>query len=260
MTLLDFSMEFFRRLLLGSLLLLAGAGPVPVSGQEADLDSLLVFSKTNDYRHASIADGRAALRALADDHGWEMRVTEDSTAFRRDRLASFDVVVFLNTSGNVLGPRGQDALRAFIEDGGGFVGVHAASDTEYDWPWYGRLVGAYFDDHPPVQTATVQVGTGSHPSTRMLPDSWQRRDEWYNFRSNPRDSVRVLLTLDESTYEGGTMGDDHPIAWCHSLKAGRAWYTAGGHTSEVYQDSLFRQHLLGGLRWAAGQKSSAAPD
>ena len=154
MTLLAVSMGFLRRLLLGSLLLLAGAGPVPVSGQEADLDSLLVFSKTNDYRHASIADGRAALRALADDHGWEMKVTEDSTAFRRDRLMSFDVVVFLNTSGNVLGPRGQDALRAFIEDGGGFVGVHAASDTEYDWPWYGRLVGACFDGHPEVQAAT----------------------------------------------------------------------------------------------------------
>ena len=189
-----------------------------------------------------------------------MTATEDSTAFRRDRLALFDVIVFLNTTGNVLGPRGQNALRAFIEDGGGFVGVHAASDTEYDWPWYGRLVGAYFDGHPEVQEATVRVERQSHPSTQMLPSKWQRRDEWYNFRSNPRDSVRVLLTLDESTYEGGTMGNDHPIAWCHSLKAGRAWYTAGGHTSEAYQDSLFRQHLLGGLQWAAGQKSSAAPD
>ena len=142
MTLLAVSVGFLRRLLLGSLLLLAGAGPVPVSEQKADSDSLLV-----GYRHASIADGRAALRVLADDHGWEMTATEDSTAFRRDRLASFDVVVFLNTSGNVLGPRGQN-VRAFIEDGGGFVGVHAASGTEYDWPWYGRLVGAYFDGHP----------------------------------------------------------------------------------------------------------------
>lgn len=240
-------------LLLGSLLL-----SPPVTAQADGDVSVLVFSKTNGFRHASIPAGVEAVRDLGTEHGFRVEATEDSTVFRPDRLDAFDVVVFLNTTGDVLGPTGQNALRAFVEDGGGFVGVHAASDTEYDWPWYGRLVGAYFDGHPPVQEATVHVERGSHPSTRMLPAEWTRRDEWYNFDRNPRDSVRVLLTLDESSYSGGTMGSDHPIARSHAFDGGRAWYTAGGHTKASFQDALFRQHLLGGLRWAAG-RASAGP-
>ena len=233
--------------LLASGLLLAPSAPA----QDADSLSVLVFSKTNGYRHAAIPTGITALTELGQSHGARVTATEDSTVFRPDRLADVDVVVFLNTTGDVLGPAGQDALRTFVEAGGGFVGVHAASDTEYDWPWYGRLVGAYFDGHPAVQEATVRVETAPHPSTRMLPTEWVRRDEWYNFRTNPRDSVQVLLTLDESTYEGGTMGADHPIAWCHSVSAGRSWYTAGGHTKAAYRNVLFRQHLWGGIRWVA---------
>jgi hypothetical protein len=252
-------MRVFNRLLLGGLFLLAGVGPTPILGQETDALSVLVFSKTNGYRHASIPDGRAALRDLADEHGWQMTATEDSTVFRPDRLASFDVVVFLNTSGDVLGPKEQGVFRTFVEEGGGFVGVHAASDTEFDWPWYGRLVGAYFDGHPSVQEATVRVEART-PSTRMLPASWTRRDEWYDFRSNPRDAVQVLLAVDESTYKGGKMGDDHPIAWRHSVGDGRSWYTAGGHTKSSYRSPLFRQHLLGGLRWAAGRAGSSASE
>jgi type 1 glutamine amidotransferase len=213
--------------------------------------SLLVFTKTNGYRHASIPDGRAMFDTLATRHGWRVQATEDSTAFRSERLAGVDVVVFLSTTGNVLGPEGEAALRQFVQQGGGFVGIHAASDTEYDWPWYGRLVGAYFDGHPPVQTATVRVEDRAHSSTRMLPATWARRDEWYDFRMNPRDSVRVLATLDESTYEGGSMGGDHPIVWCRTIEGGRAWYTAGGHTTASFRDTLFREHVAGGVRWAA---------
>ncbi|MFB6099408.1 MAG: ThuA domain-containing protein [Salinibacter sp.] len=230
-----------------ALLLVPSAG-----GQDDDSLSVLVFSKTNGYRHAAIPTGITALRELGAAHGLRIVATQDSTAFRSGRLSGIDVVVFLNTTGNVLGPRGQEALRTFVENGGGFVGVHAASDTEYDWNWYGRLIGAYFDGHPAVQEATVRVETRT-PSTRMLPNPWIRRDEWYDFRSNPRDEVQVLLTLDESTYDGGTMGDDHPIAWRHTVGDGRAWYTAGGHTHTAYRSRLFRQHLLGGLRWAAGR-------
>ena len=212
--------------------------------------TVLVFSHTNGYRHKAIPDGVEALRELGTKHGFKVEATEDSTAFRVDRLATIDVVVFLNTSGDVLGAAGQEALRTFVQNGGGYVGVHAASDTEYEWAWYGRLVGSYFDGHPSIQTGTVRVETREAPSTHMLPEAWNRRDEWYNFRSNPRDSVEVLLTLDESTYEGGTMGEDHPIAWRHKFDGGRAWYTGGGHTRAAYRDSLFRQHLLGGIQWA----------
>jgi type 1 glutamine amidotransferase len=161
-------------------------------------------------------------------------------------------VVFLNTTGDVLAPRQQRAFRSYIRHGGGWVGIHSAADTEYEWPFYGRLLGAYFQSHPAVQPATIDVVDRSHPSTRHLPARWMRTDEWYDLRSNPRGAVHVLATLDESTYSGGTMGADHPIAWCHAFKGGRAWYTAGGHTSESYSEPAFRKHLLGGILWAAG--------
>lgn len=243
-----YSPSAFRCVLVLAILLV----PAHSAAQDAREFSVLVFSKTNGYRHASIPAGIQALGELGREHGFRVQATEDSTVIRLGLLNAIDVVVFLNTTGDVLGPPGQRALREFVRGGGGFVGIHAATDTEYDWNWYGRLVGAYFAEHPPVQTATVHREDGTHPSTTMLPSEWSRRDEWYSFRSNPRDSVRVLLTLDESTYDGGTMGEDHPIAWYHRFDGGRAWYTAGGHTKESYRDPLFRKHLLGGLRWAAG--------
>lgn len=227
--------------------------PTSAPAQSNDGPALLVYSHTNGYRHQAIPEGIDALQSLGDEHGWTVEATEDSTAFRSDRLAEVDVVVFLNTTHDVVGPDGQKALRTFVEDGGGFVGIHSAADTEYDWPWYGRLVGAYFDGHPEIQEATVHVEKDDHPSTQMLPEEWPRRDEWYNYKSNPRDSVTVLLTLDESTYEGGTMGDDHPIAWYHTVKDGRSWYTGGGHTAASYSDPDFRAHLVGGIHWAAGR-------
>jgi hypothetical protein len=250
-------MSSLGRWLVGLALLLAAGAGASVQAQDAGLDAVLVFSKTNGYRHAAIPDGIEALRELGAEHDFRVETTEDSTAIRPGRLDAVDVVVFLNTTGDVLGPPGQDALRTYVESGGGFVGVHSATDTEYDWPWYGRLVGAYFKRHSRVTEATVRVADAAHPSTAGLPAEWTRRDEWYDFRSNPRDSVRVLLTLDETTYEGGTMGDDHPIAWCRTIGDGRSWYTAGGHTSASYREPLFRRHLLGGLRWAARRD---APD
>lgn len=234
--------------------------PTAAPAQSSEDLSLLVYSHTNGYRHQSISDGIETLRSLADEHGWSVEATEDSTAFRPNRLSNVDVIVFLNTSDDVLGPEGQKALRSFVENGGGFVGVHAAADTEYDWPWYGRLVGAYFEDHPQIQEATVRVDDASHPSTEMLPEEWVRRDEWYNYQSNPRDDVNVLLTLDESTYEGGTMGTDHPIAWYHSVQDGRSWYTGGGHTAESYSDPDFRAHLVGGIHWAGGVAETASAE
>ncbi len=238
--------------------LFACGSPSPLQAQDQAAFSVLVYSKTNGYRHQSIPTGIEALRSLGEEHGFDVTATEDSTVFRPDRLAEHDVVVFLSTSGDVLGPTGQEAFRAFVEDGGGYVGIHAAADTEYDWSWYGRLVGAYFKGHPEIQEATVHIEDGDHPSTRMLPGDWTRRDEWYNYGSNPRDSVRVLLTLDESTYDGGTMGDDHPIAWAHTVGNGQAWYTGLGHTDAAFQEDLFRQHLLGGLQWTA--KTATTPD
>lgn len=132
------------------------------------------------------------------------------------------------------------------------MGVHAATDTEYEWPWYGKLVGAYFTNHPKVQKAIIKVTDKKHPSTKLLPDVWEHTDEWYNFKDiNP--DMKVLAWLDEKSYEGGTNGNEHPIAWYHEYDGGRAFYTGLGHTEESYSDPLFLKHLLGGIQYAIGK-------
>lgn len=213
---------------------------------------VLVFSKTAGFRHDSIPDGIAALRRLGEQHHVHVDATEDSSRFTDEQLANYDVVVFLSTTGDILNQEQQRAFERFIRSGRGYVGIHAAADTEYDWPWYGQLVGAYFKSHPAIQPAEILVAERGHPSTTHLPLRWRRTDEWYDYRDNPRGNVHVLMTLNESSYTGGVMGHDHPIAWCHEFDGGRAWYTGGGHTRESFTEPLFLEHILGGLRWAAG--------
>jgi cytochrome c len=224
------------------------------SSQSEPKPRILVFTKTAGFRHASIPAALRAIRELAAPAGLAVDATEDASAFTDSRLRRYRAVVFLMTTGDVLALAQQGAFERFIRRGGGFAGVHSASDTEYTWPWYGRLVGAYFRSHPHIQSATVRVEHTRHPSTTALPRAWTRTDEWYNLARNPRGSVRVLATLDESTYApgSGAMGSDHPIAWAHEFEGGRAWYTAGGHTDESYSEPLFRRHLIGGIRYAAG--------
>jgi cytochrome c len=214
---------------------------------------VLVFTKTMGFRHESIPSAIAAIRGLGAANGLTVEASEDSAVFTDASLTRYDAVVFLMTTGDVLEESQQRAFERFIRRGGGFAGVHSAADTEYGWTWYGGLVGAYFKNHPQVQRATVRVVGRRHPSTARLPRSWARTDEWYNFARNPRPSVHVLATLDETSYSPGpgAMGADHPIAWWHSYQGGRAWYTAGGHTLESYSEPLFRRHLLGGIRYAA---------
>ncbi|MET7904564.1 ThuA domain-containing protein [Streptomyces sp. NPDC005355] len=238
-----------------TLLLAAAALPAAASGaprSSAPDDRVLVFSKTAGFRHDSIPDGIAAIEDLGARGGFAVDATEDAAAFTPDNLARYDAVVFLSTTGDVLDAGQQSAFEGYVGAGGGYVGVHAAADTEYDWPFYGGLVGAYFQSHPAIQPATVAVEDRAHPATAHLGPVWERTDEWYNYRTNPRDRARVLATLDESSYQGGTMGEDHPIAWCQTYRGGRAFYTGGGHTKESYADPAFRQHLLGGIRYATG--------
>ena len=235
-------------ILLMALALLLGNSPTPPPATF----NALVFSKTTGFRHASIANGIAAVQALADQHGFTMTATEDAAVFTDATLAPYDVVLFLNTTGDILDAAQQAAFERFIRAGNGFAGVHSAADTEYDWPFYGELVGAYFESHPAIQTATITVADAAHPSTAALPKRWERTDEWYNFRRNPRGDIHVLATLEEATYSGGAMGYDHPIAWCHAYEGGRAWYTAGGHTADTYDEPFYREHLYQGLAYAAG--------
>ncbi|MFC4607052.1 ThuA domain-containing protein [Streptomyces maoxianensis] len=214
---------------------------------------VLVFSKTAGFRHDSIPAGVAALKELGKTSNMTVDATEEAAQFTSSNLARYDAVVFLSTTGDVLNADQQKAFENFVTTGGGYMGVHAAADTEYDWAFYGGLVGAYFASHPQIQPATVRVEDHTHPSTAHLDDAWERTDEWYNYRTNPRGKARVLATLDETTYQGGTMKGDHPIAWCQTYQGGRSFYTGGGHTKEAYAEPAFRQHLLGGLRYASGQ-------
>jgi cytochrome c len=214
--------------------------------------AVLVFSKTTGFRHDSIPKGIAAIEALGAEHGFSVDSTEDAGRFTLAELARYRVVVFLCTTGDILDPGQKAAFEGFIRAGGGFAGIHSASDTEYQWAWYGRLVGAYFADHPQIEPATIYIEDIGHASTKDVPVTWRRTDEWYNFRSNPRGTAHVLATIDETTYSGGKMGSDHPIAWCQEIDGGRSWYTAMGHTVESYAEPLFRLHLLGGIESAAG--------
>lgn len=222
---------------------------------------VLVFSKTAGFRHDSIPTGIAALKEIGKDTNITVDSTESAAQFTTSNLARYDAVAFLSTTGDVLGAEQQKAFENYVATGGGYVGIHAAADTEYDWEFYGGLVGAYFDSHPQIQPATVRVEDHDHPATAHLDEEWQRTDEWYNYGTNPRDKAKVLATLDETTYTGGTMKGDHPISWCQTYEGGRSFYTGLGHTKESYAEPAFRSHVLGGLRYATGQvKADCKPD
>jgi type 1 glutamine amidotransferase len=212
---------------------------------------LLVYTRTTGYRHDSIPVGVGALSGL---DGYSVDATEDPAVFREGILRDYAAIVFLSTSGEVLDEAGREALIGYMAAGGAWLGIHGASTTEYGWPWYGDLVAARFDQHPPVQAGVITVADKDHPATEHLGATWTRCDEWYAFTDNPRPHVRVLLTVDETSYTGGTMGTDHPIAWCHERLGGRSFYTALGHTEESFAEPAFLRHLDGALSWLTSQR------
>ena len=218
--------------------------------------SVLIFSKTEQFRHGSIEAGIKAIEGLGQKHGFNVESTEDATIFKENNLKKFNVVIFLNTTGDILNDAQQLEFNRFIQAGGGYVGIHAAADTEYKWEWYGKLVGAYFNGHPNdpnVREADIQMVDNTHGSTKMLPNTWHCNDEWYNYKNiNP--AIKVLLNLDESSYEGGTNGKNHPIAWYHEFDGGRSWYTGRGHTDESFEEPLFLEHLWGGIDYVSAKR------
>lgn len=215
---------------------------------------VLVFSKTQSFRHESIPDGIEAIRALGKQHGFAVDTTESSDSFNEKTLKNYNIIVFLNTTGEVLNDAQQLEMNRWVQAGGGFVGIHAAADTEYEWPWYGELVGAYFNGHPNdpnVRDAVVKRIDKTHISTKHLPDNWKRTDEWYNYK-DIKPEINILLNLDETSYQGGTNGESHPMAWYRDFDGGRTWYTGLGHTNECYKDPEFLEMLWGGIQYAAG--------
>jgi uncharacterized protein len=215
---------------------------------------ILVFSKTNGWHHTCIPAGIKALEKMGKENGFVCDFTTDSLQFTSKNLKKYAAVVFLNTTGNVLDDEQQKVFEKYIRSGKGFVGIHSATDTEYGWPWYNQLVGAYFKNHPKQQTAKLIIKDQSFIATRHLPADWSKWDEWYNFKNTHFDKVNVLMTVDESSYTGGQNGESHPVAWYHNFDGGRSFYTALGHTDETYSDPLFVQHLLGGIQYAMGKK------
>ena len=240
---------------------------LPQDDKEADAINVLVFSKTKGFRHQSINNGIKCMWELAKANNWVVTATEDASLFTDDFLKHFDVVVWLNTTQDVLNDEQQQAFERYFRSGKGYVGIHAAADTEYDWPWYGKLMGgAWFKGHPPTQLATLIIEDTDHPSMEVFEEmhtkTWTVVDEWYAHKANPRPHVHVLMTLDESTVKNlgkgdkdkKLMGGDHPMAWYHEFEGGRAFYTNRGHTPESFDDPVFRAHLRGGIEWAAGKQ------
>lgn len=217
-----------------------------------DQKRVLVFSLTKGYHHASIVQGNHFFLEMGRQHNFGVDTTTNAALFTKENLGRYAAVVWLNTTGDVLNVQQQDAFEAYIRSGGGYVGIHAASDTEFDWPWYNTLVGAYFESHPAIQEAKVVTLDKQFVATSHLPDSFYHRDELYNFKSVKTDSLHFLLRIDESSYTGGKMGAFHPMAWYHSFDGGRAFYSAFGHTAESFSQPLISEHFLKGLQWAMG--------
>lgn len=217
--------------------------------------NLLVFSKTEAFRHESIEAGKTALTKMAKEKNIDITFTEDAALFNEKDLRKYNVVVFLNTTGDVLNNTQQTSFERYIQAGGGYVGVHAATDTEYKWPWYGELVGAYFQDHPMdpsnVQNGKFTVTKKDHWATKGMPDTFEKEDEFYSFK-NISPNINVVLELDDKSFIGGTNPGYHPMIWYQEFDGGRSFYTAMGHTDETYLDAMFLNHLWAGIHYAAG--------
>ncbi len=223
---------------------------------------ILVFSKTEGFRHASIDAGKAAFVKMASEKGFTVDFTEDASKFTTANLKRYNAVVFLSTTGDVLNDLQQQEFERYIEAGGGFLGIHAAADCEYDWPWYGKLVGAWFLNHPNpnnIQTGTFYVTDKNSFATKNMPDSFERKDEFYSFKQiDP--TIHVVVKIDEKSYQGGKNGDDHPMSWYHDYDGGRSFYTNMGHTDETFSEPLFLNHIWAGLLYAAGGETPAPLD
>lgn len=225
--------------------------------------NVLLFTKTNGWHHKSINAGVTAMEGLAEMHHFDLQWHEDAAHFNDDYLKTIDVVVFLSTSGEILTPAQRNALKRFVQSGKGFVGIHSASDTELNWPWYGKLVGHRFKIHPEIQTAKITRLDDRFPGMAFFHQEQLWTDEWYEFEPEQNINLHYLLSVDETTYStyadwgrvsGNGMGAFHPISWYQTFQGGRSFYTALGHMPATYLNPQFLNHIYGGLYWAATGK------
>lgn len=212
------------------------------------LTKVLVLTEAQGFKHESISAGMDMFKAKQADWNIEVEQASESSMLSTLGITRFRIIVLLNTTGDLFTDNEQELLQDFVQNGGSILAIHAAADAEYNWPWYGQMLGALFKDHPHTQQATCHKTGISHPSVQNIPASWQRTDEWYNFQSlSPAN--QVVLTIDETTYTGGTHGAAHPISWYREFDGGKIFYTAMGHTSETYSEPLFLEHIKGAIEW-----------
>ena len=226
----------------------------PAENLEKKPLKVLIFSKTLGFRHKSINDGIVAIKKLGVENGFIADTTENAANINKENLKNYKAIIFLSPTGEFFNEEQKVAFRDYIRGGGAFVGIHAATDCLFKWEWYGKMIGGYFINHPATQEAVLNITDTKHPATKSIISPWKRKDEWYNFRyTNP--NIKVLLKLDESSYNGGKNGANHPIAWYHKFEGGRVFYTGLGHTPESYtSDEYFLKHLLGGIKYALNMK------
>ena len=214
---------------------------------QAQQFNVLLFTKTNGFHHTSVNEGVTAIRELAVRHHFTVDWHEDASIFNDEKLKNYQAVIFLLTTGDILNDEQQAAMERFIRSGKGFVGIHSASDTEYDWDWYTKMVGRTFHIHPEIQTAELTVTNRKFPGLERMPDRFLWTDEWYEFGAERIKGLNYILTVDEQTFnpkvawgekKSEGMGKFHPIAWYHDYDGGRAFYTALGHLPATYSDCI----------------------
>jgi type 1 glutamine amidotransferase len=223
--------------------------------------TILVFSKTTGFRHKSISAGINYFINLKKETNWKIDFSEDANDFSKENLTNYNVVIFLNTTGNLFDEDQKKAFKKYINNGNGFLGIHAASNTEEQWTWFTNMVGATFKNHPKVQKAKVHINNDNeHPAVNHLKKEEIFKDEWYNFKKPVAQHVNVLAFVDESSYKGKKMNTkNHPITWYHHYDGGRIFYTGLGHTNESYSDNRFQKMIKGGILWVANTKQIKKP-
>jgi type 1 glutamine amidotransferase len=230
---------------------ISNSNKIEIEKQDA---KILVFSKTSGWRHKSIPSGIVALKKLGIKNNWQVDFSEDSLVFNAENLSNYKLIVFLNTTGDILGSEQEKSFIKFIHNGGGFVGMHSATDTEPNWPFYADMLGAQFESHPKQQMAKLNVHNHeNHPAIAHLDATFEKFDEWYNFKKPLATHMNVLIDIDETSYKGKQMGTKHPISWYHTYEGGRIFYTAMGHTNKTYSNPLFLKHIEEGMRWSLNE-------
>jgi type 1 glutamine amidotransferase len=217
--------------------------------------NVLIFSKTEAFRHSSISKGKDFFSDMGKKNHWEMTFSENSELFSDKSLANYDVIVFLNTTGNILNDNEQEALKGYLESGKGFVGIHSAAYTEVDWKWYTNMIGTSLDTHVKEINAELSARLDTkHPAL----EGWNEKEvfftEWYNFKQPIGKHINILTTLNEDSYKGLKMNSSHPISWYHLYDGGKVFYTELGHSEATYDDLRFYNHIQGALQWVLGIK------